>query len=173
VGVDNRTRGRPARDISGVRAGRPEYRHVMFDVGLVSALAVLVTWTFRRALWGPPPRQALRFGVIAAVSAAIQLGFHAAATAAPSTVTVVALVLTGWTGFTLWMVWLSRTAAANRREGPDDDAGGGGGGGGGPGDDPPGGDSPSGGDQGDIDWEQFERDFSQYVERTRETPAPG
>jgi hypothetical protein len=127
----------------------------MFDVGLVSGLAVLVAWVGRRAVLGAPPHGPIRFATIAAVAAAIQLGFHAAATAA------------------LWMVWLSRAPAAQPRDNPDDDTGGGGGGGGGRGPDdggPPGGDPPSGGD--DVDWDRFEREFADYVQRRRPTPAP-
>lgn len=148
----------------------------MFDVSLVTGLAALVAWAVRRGLWGPPPRGPIRFAVIAAVAASIQLGFHAAATAAPSVVTVVAFVLTGWAGFTLWMIWLSRAPSGNTSEGPDDDSGGGDGGDGGrgPGDEgPPGRDPGPGGDESGIDWEQFERDFGDYVERRRRTPAPG
>jgi uncharacterized membrane protein YgcG len=145
----------------------------MFDVGLVIGLAVLVAWVGRRAVRGAPPHAPIRFAVIAAVAAAIQLGFHAAATAAPSLPSVIALVLTGWAGFVLWMVWLSRAPAAQARDNPDDDTGGGGGGGGGRGPDDggsPGGDRPSGGD--DVDWDRFEREFANYVQRRRPTPTP-
>ncbi|MEA2270305.1 MAG: hypothetical protein QOC64_2915 [Solirubrobacteraceae bacterium] len=160
----------------GVAAWRREYRRVMFDVSLVSGLAVLVAWVARRAVRGAPPRGPVRFAIIAAVSAAIQLGFHAAATAAPTLLSVIALVLTGWTGFILWMVWLSRAPAGRSGESPEDDAGGGGGGGGrGPHDDgPPRGDPPSGGDESDIDWERFERDLGEYIaSRERRELTPG
>jgi hypothetical protein len=136
----------------------------MFDVGLVGALAVYLAGVAWRAVWGAAPGGPIRFAVVAGVSAAIHLGFHAAATAAPSIASAVALVLAGWTSFGLWCAWLSRAPGPRHRM-RDDDGGedGGDDGGRGPGDDPsdPGGGPP--GDGPELDWETFERDFAAYV----------
>ena len=141
----------------------------MFDVGLVGILVAWVAGVAWRALWGAAPAQPIRFAVVAAVSATIHLGFHAAATAAP-TLDAVALVLAGWTTFGLWCVWLGRLPSAGFRQGEDDGGSGGedgGGGGGGP-DDGPDGDRPGGPDpDGEVDWDAFERDFAAYVGRAR------
>jgi len=145
----------------------------MFGVGLVGVLAVWVVAVGWRALRGPAPERPIRFAVVAAVSATIHLGFHAAATAAP-TIDAVALVLAGWSTFGLWCLWLGRVPSAGFRQNEDDGGGsggeGGGGGGGGPDDDRPS-DGP-GGD--DVDWDAFEREFAAYVERGRPDgdPAP-
>ncbi len=145
----------------------------MFDVGLVTVLAVYVAGVAWRALWGAAPAGPIRFAVVVAVSAVIHLGFHAAATAAPSIASAVALVLAGWTSFGLWCGWLSRTPGARFRdhgeEGGAEDDGGGGGGGHGPQDEPHGPGDPSG--DGDTDWDAFERDFAAWVERVREPAA--
>jgi hypothetical protein len=146
----------------------------MFDVSLVIALAAGETWAVRRALWGPPPARALGLWTIAVVCLVIQLGFHTAATAAPSAVTAIALVLSGWTSFTLWWLWLVRAPAPRFGDGPDDEGGGGGGGGpddGGP--DNGGQGPPRGGDQHDVDWEAFERDFADYAEQARRAETLG
>ena len=136
----------------------------MLDVGLVGVLVVwvaLVTW---RALLGAPPPRPVRFVVVAAVSAVIHLGFHAAATAAP-TVDAIALVLTGWTTFAMWCLWLGRLQSRGFRPNEDDGGSDGGGGGGrDPEDSQPG--TPPGGDQ-DVDRETFEREFGAYVEGVR------
>jgi len=136
----------------------------MFGVGLVGVLAVWVVAVGWRALRGPAPERPIRFAVVAAVSATIHLGFHAAATAAP-TIDAVALVLAGWSTFGLWCLWLGRVPSAGFRQNEDDGGGsggeGGGGGGGGPDDDRPS-DGP-GGD--DVVWDAFEREFAAYVER--------
>jgi hypothetical protein len=135
----------------------------MFGVGLVGVLGIYVAAVARRAVWGAAPSGPVRFPIVAGVSAAIHLGFHAAATAAP-TLDAVALVLAGWTSFGLWCAWLSRVPSVGFRPKEDDDGGGGGGGGGpGPDDDPPADDGPGGGSA--VDWEAFERDFADYVER--------
>ncbi len=142
----------------------------MFGVGLVGVLAVWVVAVGWRALRGPAPERPIRFAVVAAVSATIHLGFHAAATAAP-TLDAVALVLAGWSTFGLWCLWLGRVPSAGFRQNEDDGGGsggeGGGGGGGGPDPDRPR-DGP-GGD--DVDWDAFEREFAAYVERA-ERPEP-
>ena len=137
----------------------------MLGVGLVGVLAVYIAGVARRAIWGAAPVGPVRFPIVAGVSAAIHLGFHAAATAAP-TLDAVALVLAGWSSFGLWCLWLSRVPSVGFRQNEDDGGeGGGGGGGGGPGPDdgPPADDGPGGGSA--VDWEAFERDFADYVER--------
>jgi hypothetical protein len=142
----------------------------MLDVGLVGVLAVWVALVAWRALRGAPPERPIRFAVVAGVSVVIHLGFHAAATAAP-TLDAVALVLAGWTTFGLWCLWLGRLPSRGFRESEDDSTGEGGGGGGhGPDDDPPDGHRPSDGDGG-IDWDAFEREFATYA-NTREVGAP-
>jgi hypothetical protein len=136
----------------------------MLRVGLVGVLGVYVAVVAWRAIRGAPPRGPVRFSIVVAVSAVIHLGFHAAATAAP-TIDAIALVLAGWTSFGLWCVWLSRVPSVGFRPKEDDSGeGGGGGGGGGPGPDgPPEDDGPGGGNA--VDWDAFERDFAAYVER--------
>jgi hypothetical protein len=143
----------------------------MLGVGLVGVLAVYVAGAARRAIWGPAPSAPVRFSVVAGVSAAIHLGFHAAATAAP-TLDAVALVLAGWSSFGLWCVWLGRVPSAGFRQthGDEDDGGDGGGGGSGPGDRPPEEGPPGGGTA--IDWDAFERDFAAYVDRRRPRREP-
>jgi hypothetical protein len=142
----------------------------MFDVGLVGTLAVYLAGVAWRALRGAPPGGPVRFAVVVAVSAVIHLGFHTAATAAPSIASAVALVLSGWTTFAMWCLWLARSPSRGFREAEDDggDDGDGGGGGRGPGEDPPG---PDDGPSGDVDWDAFEREFAGYVNRRR-TPQP-
>jgi hypothetical protein len=145
----------------------------MLGLGLV---AILVAWVMAvawRALRGPAPARPIRFAVVAAVSVTIHLGFHAAATAAP-TLDAVALVLAGWSTFGLWCLWLGRVPSVGFRQNEDDGGGGegGGGGGGGPDSDDgrPNGDGP-GGD--DVDWDAFEREFAAYVDRSHRTePEP-
>jgi hypothetical protein len=136
----------------------------MFDVGVAGVLGVYVACVAWRALLGAPPARPVRFLVVAAVSGAIHLGFHAAATAAP-TVDAIALVLAGWSTFGLWCVWLGRLPSRGFRQNEDDGGDGGGGGGPGPDDEPPPSGPPDG--DGDVDWEAFERDFAAYVDSTR------
>jgi hypothetical protein len=137
----------------------------MFGVGLVGVLGIYVAAVARRAIWGAAPTAPVRFSIVAGVSATIHLGFHAAATAAP-TLDAIALVLAGWTSFGLWCVWLSRVPSVGFRPGEDDgEEGGGGGGGPGPDDGPPADDGPPGGGSA-VDWDAFERDFAAYVERS-------
>jgi hypothetical protein len=146
----------------------------MLDVGLVGILGVWVTGVAWRALWGAAPVRPIRFSVVAAVSIVIHLGFHAAATAAP-TIDAIALVLAGWSTFGLWCLWLGRVPSIGFRQGEDDGGSGGeggGGGGGGPDDGPPSDDGPGGGDD-DVDWDAFEREFAAYVDRAHRTePEP-
>jgi hypothetical protein len=134
----------------------------MLGVGLVGVLGVYVSLVAWRALWGAPPARPVRFAVVAGVSGAIHLGFHAAATAAP-TIDAVALVLAGWTTFGLWCLWLGRVPSHGFRQNEDDGGEGGGGGGSGPDDEPPSGGPPEG--DGGIDWDAFERDFAAYAAR--------
>jgi hypothetical protein len=150
----------------------------MFDVGLVGVLGFWVAGVARRALWGAAPARPIRFAVVAAVSVVIHLGFHAAATAAP-TLDAVALVLAGWSTFGLFCLWIGRVPSAGFRQNEDEGGaggdGGGGGGGGGPDsdDDPPGGDGSGPDSDSDIDWDAFERDFAAYVDRAHRTePEP-
>src|SRR3954447_1287697 len=157
---------------SRVPRARPEYGQRMFDVGLVGILGVWVTGVAWRALWGAAPARPIRFAVVAAVSVAIHLGFHAAATAAPA-LDAVALVLAGWSTCGLFCLWRGRVPSAGFRPSDDDGGGsggdgGGGGGGSGP-DDGGASDGPSapGGD--DVDWDTFERDFAAYVDRAQRT----
>ena len=143
----------------------------MFDVGLVGVLVAWVVAIAWRALRGPAPARPIRFAVVAAVSATIHLGFHAAATAAP-TIDAVALVLAGWSTFGMWCLWLGRIPSAGFRPNEDEGGSGGdgpGGGGGGPDDGKPGDGPGPGGD--DVDWDAFEREFAAYVERA-ERPEP-
>jgi hypothetical protein len=140
----------------------------MFDVGLVGVLGVWVVAVAWRALRGPAPTAPIRFAVVAGVSCVIHLGFHAAATAAP-TLDAVALVLAGWTTFGMWCLWLGRVPSAGFRQKEDDGGSGGDGGGGGGGPDDGGRPSDGPGPGGDgIDWDAFEREFAAYVERGRE-----
>jgi hypothetical protein len=137
----------------------------MWDMGLVVVLLAWVVAVGWRALRGPAPARPIRFAVVAVVSATIHLGFHAAATAAP-TIDAVALVLAGWTSFGLWCLWLSRVPSVGFRPKDDEsDEGGGGGGGPGPDDGPPADDGPPGGGSA-VDWDAFERDFAAYVDRS-------
>jgi hypothetical protein len=145
----------------------------MLAVGLVGVLVAWVVAVAWRALRGPAPAQPIRFAVVAAVSATIHLGFHAAATAAP-TMDAVALVLAGWTTFGMWCLWLGRVPSRGFRQNEDDGGSGGdggNGGGGGPDDRRPGDGPGPGGD--DVDWDAFEREFAAYVERSgRPEPEP-
>jgi len=137
----------------------------MFDGGLVIAFLAYAIWAARRATRGPAPLAPIRLTRLAAGCVLINLGFHAAATAAPSAMSAIVLVLAGWTTFGLWWKWLSRAPAARRR--PDD--GEDGGGGPGHGDDPPPiGPAGPAGDE-DIDWDAFDREFAAYLEQ-RERP---
>jgi len=125
----------------------------MLAVGLVPVLGLWVAGVAWRALLGAAPARPIRFAVVAAVSVAIHLGFHAAATAAPA-LDAVALVLAGWSTFGLFCLWLGRVPSAGFRPSDDD---------GGPSDGP----SGPGGD--DVDWDTFERDFAAYVDRAQRT----
>jgi len=136
----------------------------MLAVGLVGVLAMWIGLVARRALLGAPPVGPIPFSVVAGVSVVIHLGFHAAATAAP-TIDAVALVLAGWTTFGMWCLWIGRLPSRGFRQNEDDSDEDGGGGGGGPDDGRPDDRTgPRGGD--DIDWDVFDREFAAYVERS-------
>src|SRR4051794_19521559 len=145
----------------------------MLGVGLVGVLGVYVAGVAWRAIRGAAPAAPVRFSIVAGVSATIHLGFHAAATAAP-TLDAVALVLAGWTTFGMWCLWLGRLPSHGFRQNEDDGGPGGdgpGGGGGGPDDGRPSDGPGPGGD--DVDWDAFEREFAAYVERAqRPEPEP-
>jgi hypothetical protein len=145
----------------------------MLDVGLVGVLVAWVVAVGWRALRGPAPARPIRFAVVAAVSATIHLGFHTAATAAP-TIDAIALVLAGWSTFGMWCLWLGRIPSRGFRQNEDEGGAGpdgGGGGGGGPDDGRPGDGPGPGGD--DVDWDAFEREFAAYVDRSARTePEP-
>src|SRR3954454_8822670 len=106
----------------------------MLGLGLVGILVAWVVAVGWRALRGPAPLRPIRFAVVAAVSVAIHLGFHAAATAAP-TVDAAALVLAGWTTSGRWCLWLGRVPSRGFRQGDEDGGSGGDDGGGGRGPD--------------------------------------
>jgi hypothetical protein len=144
----------------------------MFDLGLIGLLGTYVGGIAWRARWGAPPTRPMRFAVAIAVSVCINLGFHAAATAAPTIASAAALVLAGWSSFALWCLWLGRLPPARLREGGEDDDTSGGddsGGGRGPSGGPDDHDGPTGDDgPDDVDWERFEEAFAAYVRRPRE-----
>src|SRR3954462_12814828 len=123
---------RIARGMPSRAASRPEYGRRMWGVGLLGVLGIYIAGVAWRTVWGAAPAGPVRFSVVAGVSVTIHLGFHAAATAAP-TLDAVALVLAGWSSFGLWCLWLSRVPSVGFRPNEDDGGEGGGGGGGGPG----------------------------------------
>lgn len=153
-----------------VSVWRPDgYRPRRVDAIIISVLLVVGFFVARRALWGRPPTRQWRFGLVALVCGCIHIGFHAAATAAPSLLSVASLVLAGWVSFSLWLTWLSR---APRPEGGEGGDGGGGSGpsDGGDGEDDGGG--PASDREPEVDWDAFEREFWPYVERERRS-RPG
>src|SRR3954453_13066264 len=155
---------RIARGMPSRAASRPEYGRRMWGVGLLGVLGIYIAGVAWRTVWGAAPAGPVRFSVVAGVSVTIHLGFHAAATAAP-TLDAVALVLAGWSSFGLWCLWLSRVPSVGFRPNEDDGGEGAGGGGGGPGpDDGPPADGPPGGGSA-VDWDAFERDSASYVDR--------
>lgn len=131
----------------------------MVEEGLIGGLVLAETLGYRRAMFGRPPSRPLRLIPASMISLAIHIGFHAAATVAPPAAAI-ALVFAGWTTFILWWKWVAR---APNPWGLDEgeDGGGPGGGGGGPGLGPP----PEGGGPGgglEIDWEEREREMSDF-----------
>lgn len=134
---------------------------------------MLLWWGSRRARHGAPPRRPVNLAVAALVTAVIQVGFYAAATAAPSVGAVIALVIGGWVSFLLFWVWLGRAPNPYGGNGRDDEGRGGGGGGGG-GSKPPRPRNDGDGDGGDDEWAAFETEFRRYANRSTEerTPEP-
>ena len=138
----------------------------MVEEGLIGGLVLAETLGYRRAMFGRPPSRPLGLVTASLISLTIHIGFHAAATVAPSAVSAVALVFAGWATFIIWWKWVAR---APNPWGLDDgeDGGGPGGGGGGPGIGPaPHGGGP-GGDGLEIDWEEREREMSDFVSPER------
>src|SRR4051795_888309 len=162
---------RIARGMPSRAASRPEYGRRMWGVGLLGVLGIYIAGVAWRTVWGAAPAGPVRFSVVAGVSVTIHLGFHAAATAAP-TLDAVALVLAGWSSFGLWCLWLSRVPSVGFRPNEDDGGEGGGGGGGGPGPDdgPPADDGPPGGG-GAVGGAGFERAFGTYAGRAARPDA--
>ena len=140
----------------------------IFDEVLIGGLCLATPFGIYKAVRGKPPTRPVKLGAVILFGVLIQFGFHALATAMPSVVTVIAIVLAGWVSFTLWSVWLMRAPDPQRRDerGDEDRGGGTDDGGGGP--DRP--SRPPAGDHG-VDWDAFERDFWADVER-REPVAP-
>ncbi len=134
---------------------------LVVEAGLIGGLVLAETLGYRRAMFGRPPSRPMRLFPASLISLTIHIGFHAAATVAPSALSAIALVFAGWATFIIWWKWVARAPNPwGRDEGED---GGGPGGGGGPGiGPPPGGRGPSG-DGLDIDWEAREREMGDFV----------
>ena len=134
----------------------------MLEEGLIGGLVLAEMLGYRRAMFGSPPSRPLRLLPAALVSLVIHIGFHAAATMAPSVSTAIAFVFAGWTTFYIWWRWVARaTDPWGFEEG--DDGGGGGGGGGGPGLGPDRDRHDPGGGGREIDWEEREREMGDFV----------
>ena len=128
---------------------------------MIGGLVLVETLGYRRAMFGRPPSRPLRLLPAALVSLVIHIGFHAAATVAPSVATAIAFVFAGWATFIIWWKWVAR--APNPWGLDEGEDGGGPGGGGGPGVGPaPDGGGP-GGDGLEIDWEAREREMGDFV----------
>jgi hypothetical protein len=141
----------------------------MLDEGLIGAVMVFEMLWYRRAVFGRPPSRPMRLLPSGLISGAIHLGFHAAATAAPTAPTAIAFVLAGWTSFVLWWKWMARAPKPRWGDGEEGNGGSGGGGGGGgsgggPKDD---GDRPRG-DAREIDWDELEREMADFLGPDRE-----
>ncbi len=134
---------------------------LVVEEGLIGGLVLAETLGYRRAMFGRPPSRPLRLLPASLVSLAIHIGFHAAATVAPSAATAIALVFAGWATFIIWWKWVAR--APNPWGLDDGEDGGGPGGGGGPGLTPPPDPGGPGGDGLEIDWEEREREMSDFV----------
>ncbi len=133
---------------------------LVVEEGLIGGLVLAETLGYRRAMFGRPPSRPLRLLPASLVSLAIHIGFHAAATVAPSAATAIALVFAGWATFIIWWKWVAR---APNPWGLDEGEDGGGPGGGGPGLTPPPDPGGPGGDGLEIDWEEREREMSDFV----------
>ena len=135
----------------------------MVEEGLIGGLVLAETLGYRRAMFGRPPSRPLRLIPASLTSLAIHIGFHAAATVAPTAPTAIALVFAGWASFIIWWKWVARAPDPWGLDEGDDGGSGPGGGGGGPGVGPaPAGDGPGGGGL-EIDWEEREREMNDFV----------
>lgn len=135
----------------------------MLEEGLIGGLVLAETLGYRRAMFGRPPSRPLRLIPAAVVSLVIHIGFHAAATVAPSVITAIAFVFAGWTTFYIWWRWLARAPDPWGLDEGEEGGGGGGSGGGGPGVGPgPDGHQPGGGGR-EIDWEEREREMGDFL----------
>lgn len=139
----------------------------MLDGVLIGSLVMAETLGYRRAVFGRPPSRPRRLLPSALVSLSIHIGFHAAATMAPTVPTAIAFVLAGWTTFIIWWKWLAR-APDPWNFGEGEDGGDGPGGGGGSGGGPDGGDRDPGGGGREIDWEALEREMSDFMDGDRQ-----
>lgn len=131
---------------------------------MIGGVVLLLWWGWRRAKRGAPPARPVNLAVAALATSVIQVGFYAAATAAPSVGAVVALVIGGWGSFLLFWVWLGRAPNPYSGPGRDEEGRGGGGGGGGPKKPPP----PRGDGDGGGEWAAFEAEFRRYAAQSRE-----
>ena len=133
----------------------------MVEEGVIGGLVLAETLGYRRAMFGRPPSRPLRLVPAALISLVIHIGFHAAATAAPSVVTAIAFVFAGWATFIIWWKWVAR--APNPWGFDEGEDGNGPGGGGGPGRGTAPEDGDPGGDGLEVDWEAREREMSDFV----------
>ncbi|MBA2644885.1 MAG: hypothetical protein H0U80_05510 [Solirubrobacterales bacterium] len=135
----------------------------MVEEGLIGGLVLAEMFGYRRAMFGRPPSRPLRLIPAALVSLVIHIGFHAAATMAPSVATAIAFVFAGWTTFYIWWRWVARAPDPWGFDEGEDGGGGGGPGGGGPGLGPDrDGQDPGGGGR-EIDWEEREREMGDFL----------
>ncbi|MDP9376500.1 MAG: hypothetical protein M3P40_02815 [Actinomycetota bacterium] len=136
----------------------------MFNASVITVLVLAEALGYRRAKFGKPPRNPIRVVHSGFISCSIHIAFHALATVAPTTLTAIAFVFAGWTTFIIWWKWMARAPKPNWGEGDDSGGGPNGGGGGGSGG---GGPSPGGGGL-DFDWDAFEDEMNDYLDRDRE-----
>ena len=151
---------RLARNSCRGRRSAGSLRQVL-EAGLIGGLVLAETLGYRRAMFGRPPSRPLSLVPATLISLAIHIGFHAAATVAPSVVSATALVFAGWATFIIWWRWVAR--APNPWGFDEGEDGGGPDGGGGPGIGPAPESGGPGGDGIDIDWEQREREMDDFV----------
>ena len=137
----------------------------MVEEGLIGGLVLAETLGYRRAMFGKPPSRPMRLVPASLVSLTIHIGFHAAATVAPSASTAIALVFAGWATFIIWWKWVAR---APNPWGFDEGEDGGPPGGGGPGVGPEPDAGGPGGSGLEIDWDALEREMSDFVSSERE-----
>ncbi len=137
----------------------------MVEEGLIGGLVLAETLGYRRAMFGRPPAQPLHLVPASLISLLIHIGFHAAATVAPSAATAVAFVFAGWATFIIWWKWVAR--APNPWGSDEGEDGGGPSGGGGPGVGPPPQGGGPGGDGLEIDWDEREREMRDFADSHR------